>query len=287
MGFSYSDGVSPAQLAQVLQTHYLIGMCTVVLLRRPGHDWPVILGANRDEMRNRPWQPPARHWPERSDVVAGRDDLAGGTWMGLNDAGVVACILNRHGSLGPAPGKRSRGELVLEALDHANASDAASALADLDPLAYRPFNLVIADNREAWWLTLRASVAGAWVDRQPIPDGVSIFTAFDRNDRADQRIAAYGPRFEAAAAPDPDRNAWEDWKRLLAATEGGTEARAMSFQMANGFGTSSSSLLALPSPGQVFGKGRKRPVWLFAAGPPESTPFVPVDIVSGADIPAV
>ena len=23
-------------------------MCTVVILRRPGHRWPVILGANRD-----------------------------------------------------------------------------------------------------------------------------------------------------------------------------------------------------------------------------------------------
>ncbi len=262
-------------------------MCTVVLLRRPGHTWPVILGANRDEMANRPWKPPAHHWPDRPDVVAGLDELAGGTWMGLNDTGVAVCILNRHGSLGPVPGKRSRGELVLEALDHANATDAAEALADLDPLAYRPFNLVIADNREAWWLTLRASVPGAWVDKQKIPEGLSMFTAFDRNDPADQRIAHYKPLFETIPVPDPDHGDWEGWMGLLGSTDGGTEARAMSFQMPNGFGTSSSSLLALPSPEQIFKKDGKRPVWLFARGAPESAPFEPVDIDSTVLNPAV
>src|SRR3546814_18958070 len=66
---------------------------------------------------------------------------------------VVAAILNRRGSLGPAPGKRSRGELVLEALDHADALTAAEALAEQDPRAYRRFNLVVADNRNAYWLS--------------------------------------------------------------------------------------------------------------------------------------
>src|SRR5690606_35107376 len=163
----------------------------------------------------------------------------------------------RHGSLGPAPGKRSRGELVLEALDHPNAADAAEALADLDPQAYRPFNLVIADNRDAYWLTLRASVPGAWVDAQKIPERLSTFTALERDEPADVRIAHYKPLFETAPAPAPDRNDWGGWKRLMASTEGASEARAMSFQMPNGFGTSSSSLLALPSPEQAFGKGAK------------------------------
>ena len=42
-------------------------MCTLVILRRPGHAWPLILGANRDEMKDRPWSPPGRHWPDRPD----------------------------------------------------------------------------------------------------------------------------------------------------------------------------------------------------------------------------
>src|SRR5580693_2543958 len=127
-------------------------MCTLVILRRPGQDWPVIVAANRDEMVDRPWQEPARHWPDRPEAVAGRDVLAGGSWLGINDFGVVAGVLNRHGSLGPAPGQRSRGELVLEALDHADAKAAAAALGALEPAAYRTFNLIVADNIDAFWL---------------------------------------------------------------------------------------------------------------------------------------
>ena len=46
-------------------------MCTLVILRRPEAKWPLILAANRDELRSRPWRPPARHWQDRPDVVAG------------------------------------------------------------------------------------------------------------------------------------------------------------------------------------------------------------------------
>jgi hypothetical protein len=56
------------------------------------------------------------------------------------------------------------------------------------------------------------------------------------------------------------------------------EHTSMSFRMENGFGTSSSSLVALPSVANSHGPDRKRPIWLFAAGPPESAPFLPVDI---------
>ena len=59
-------------------------MCTVVILRRPGHDWPILLAANRDEMVDRPWQPPARHWPDRKNIRAGIDELAGGTFTVTN-----------------------------------------------------------------------------------------------------------------------------------------------------------------------------------------------------------
>ena len=70
-------------------------MCTLVILRRPEHLWPVVIGANRDEMIGRPALPPARHWPDRPEVVAGRDLLAGGSWLGVNDWGVAAAILDR------------------------------------------------------------------------------------------------------------------------------------------------------------------------------------------------
>jgi hypothetical protein len=248
-------------------------MCTVILLRRPDAPWPILIGANRDEMINRPWRPPGRHWDDRPNVVAGQDELAGGSWMGLNDEGVFAGILNRMGTLGPAAGKRSRGELVLEALDHADAVDAASALAELDPAAYRPFNMLIADNRDAFWL--RAD--GQTVRATPLAEGLFMLTAFELNDAAhDPRIQAFLPRFEAAPPPDPETGDWASWQDLLAAPvpPGSRDREAgLSFQLDNGFGTRSSALLALPA----MARSGVKPVFLFAPGPPDQTAYAPIE----------
>lgn len=243
-------------------------MCTVVILRRPDHRWPVLFAANRDEMSDRPWQPPGRHWDDRPNVVAGLDELAGGSWLGLNDEGVAAAILNRIGTLGPLAGKRSRGELVLEALDHADAVDAADALIDLDPRSYRPFNMVIADNRDAFWL--RAD--GETMRAIPLNEGISMITAFDLNDPADARIRTFLPRFSDEVPPDPDGNDWHGWQKLLAtrAPHGLQDREAgLSFQLPNGFGTRSSSLIALPS----VDHPEIDPVFLFAPGPPDEVHF--------------
>jgi len=259
-------------------------MCTLILLRRPDHDWPVLLAANRDEMIDRPWAPPGRHWADRPEVVAGLDHMAGGSWMGLNDHGVVAAILNRRGSLGPAAGKRSRGELVLEALDHADAVSAAEALAELRPAAYRSFNLVVADNRDAYWLRNRGEENSRVVEVQPMPEGLSMLTAYDLNDTASPRMARHLPAFQAAPAPAPDDQDpaggdWSAWQRLLAETDPGSEA-AMSVER-GGFQTVCSSLLALPAPPQALNERPRRPVWLFAPGRPDRSEFRPLPDLTG------
>lgn len=272
-------------------------MCSVVILYRPGERWPLLLGANRDEMLDRPWDPPARHWPDRPGVVAGRDRLAGGSWLGMNDEGVVAGILNRVNSLGPQPGRRSRGELVLEALDHADAADAAWALADLDPTAYRGFNMVIADNRNAFWLRNpgEADPVGKveGIEVMPLPAGLSMITAHDRNDvAASPRIRSFLPRFQAAAPPDPEADDWSSWEALLACRDTvtpGIPYDAMAIVSDVGFGTSSSSLIGLAAPGLaapgmaapgVAGgpAGGPRRIWRFAAGLPGCVPYRPVEL---------
>jgi hypothetical protein len=275
-------------------------MCTVVILRRLGEAWPLLLAANRDEARSRPWCPPGRHWPDRADVVAGMDELAGGSWLGINDYGVVAAVLNRVGSLGPAAGKRSRGELVLEALDHAAARAAASALSDLNPDAYRPFNLIVADAREAYWLRHAGGLPGfgfrtaqgEWrevapihltgemrdgafghggavgaIQCHPIPDGLSMITARDLNDAGSPRLRHYLPRFERAPVPDPEADDWDGWVELMAARESpdGDSRNAMGIVTEGDYGTVCSSLVALSASG--------RTVMKFAAGLPGEAPF--------------
>lgn len=252
-------------------------MCTVVILRRPDHAWPLIVGANRDEMAGRPWDPPARHWPDRENVVAGIDRLAGGTWMGMNDEGVVAGILNRRDSLGPDPRLRSRGEVVLEALDHADAVEAAQALADLDGRAYRSFNLFVADNRDAYWLRSLGPSSGGRIEVKEIPPGLSMLTAYDMDDPASDRIAWFRPKFDAVPAPEPDEADWDAWQDLLASRDHAPDADsrdAMRVITDFGFGTLSSSLLALPS----MDRPEVKPVWLFANGAPGETDFIPVEM---------
>lgn len=249
-------------------------MCTVVLLRRPGHDWPLLLAANRDESVARPWDPPARHWPDREDVRAGRDQEAGGTWLGLNDHGLVAAVLNRSGSLGPAADKRSRGELPLEALDHAEAREAAEALSGLEASAYRSFNLVIADNREAFWI--KGEGQGK-VTMAPLRDGVTVLTAHDPNDvQASPRARLYLPTFESTPAPDPATGDWNSWEALLASRNKAPGEHdpnaAIHVETDWGFGTVSSSLIALPAPGATDNK----PVWRFARAWPDREAYTDV-----------
>ncbi|HYB10748.1 MAG TPA: NRDE family protein [Alphaproteobacteria bacterium] len=253
-------------------------MCTIVVLLRPGQPWPVLIAANRDEMLERPWKPPAEHWPDRPGVVAGLDVLAGGSWLGINREGVVAAALNRRHSLGPQTGMRSRGELVLEALDHADAANAAEALSAIDPTAYRTFNFVVADNSGGFWLRNLGTDGPGKVEPFPLAAGMSMITAFDLNDPASLRIRDNLPRFQAAALPDPDSGDWGAWQALLARRSDGKSEIEHEGDMCvvtdRGFGTSSSSLIALPSP-QKLGV---RPIWLFAPGRPDRTPFAPVPL---------
>ncbi len=238
-------------------------MCTVILLLRPGHPWPVLIAANRDERLDRPWDAPGAYWPERPGVVAGRDRLGGGTWMAMH-GGLVAAVLNRPGSLGPTPGKLSRGGLPLMALGHGSAAAAADALLALDGAAYRGFNMVVADRHSAHFVRgLGYGRPEGWA----LPPGLHMVTSHDPNDLDSPRTRTHLPRFAAAAVPDPARGDWAAWQALLADRSGAPEA-ALNVPPRDGFGTVCSSLVGLPTEGA--------PVWLFAAGPSNREAFRPV-----------
>ena len=220
-------------------------MCTVIIATQASQPWPLLLAANRDEMLGRLWLPPGRHWPAQPDVVAGQDALGGGTWLGLNDAGIVATVLNRPGTLGPESGKRSRGELPLLALRHSTAAAAASQLASMDAAPWRSFNLVVADREGAWFL--RGTGAGPVTARR-LTAGTHMVTAHDPDDMASLRVARHLSLFRAAPLPAPPD--WRAWPALLADAEGPREA-ALHVPALAGFGTVTSTLIGI-GPGRVF-----------------------------------
>jgi hypothetical protein len=221
-------------------------------------------------MIDRRSKPPGRHWADRAEVVAGLDLFAGGSWLGLNDWGVAAAILNRHGSLGPAAGLRSRGELVLEALDHADAARAAEALSHLDPSAYRTFNLIVADNRDGFWL--RHADTGR-IEIRPLKAGLSIIAAGEIDDLRTRRLELALPAFRAWPPPDPDKADWEGWQDLLGSTSAppGEPANAAMRFRTDGYGTVSSALIALPA--AAVASPERRPVFRYAEWLPSETPW--------------
>lgn len=243
-------------------------MCTVILLHRPGHAWPLLLAANRDERLDRAWDPPRDWWADRPGLVGGRDRSAGGTWMALGPRGVLAAVLNRPGSLGPAPGKRSRGELPLVAAAEADAAAAMRRLAGLPAEDWRPFNMVVADSQHAYFL--RGLGAGA-VEVAGLPAGISMVTAHDPNDPDSPRIRRHLRAFRGAAPPDPTTHDWRSWEALLADdTPDPVDGAAAMLNIAPtaGFGTVCASLLAIDRGG--------RATWRFCAGRPAPGAFVQV-----------
>lgn len=168
--------------------------------------------------------------------------------MAVGRSGVVAAILNRPGSLGPAAGKRSRGVLPLMAAGQPSARDAAGQIAGLDAGKWRPFNLVVADREEAFFL--RALGAGQ-PECRALPSGISMVTAHDPNDRGSPRIRRHLPRFQAAPPPEPKHGDWAAWEALLADDSIGPAgvADALHVPPLNGFGTVCSSLLAFGAGG--------------------------------------
>lgn len=240
-------------------------MCTVVLMKRSDHPWPVMLAGNRDERLDRLWDPPRAWWPDQPGVIAGRDRSGGGTWMGVNRHRVVAVVLNRRGSLGPAPGKRSRGELPLLALEHGSAKAAACAIAALDGAQWRSFNMVVADATGAAFF-----LRGLGADRpelMQLADGLHMITSRDPDDLTSERVARHLPRFRAAPAPDADD--WAAWRAII--TDGsGSAAEQINVVPRGGYATVCSSLLGLPQEGP--------PVWHFTSSPPDATTYRTVDL---------
>lgn len=253
-------------------------MCTLVILYRPGHPWPLLLAGNRDEMRDRPTSPPGRHWPDQPNVVAGLDHLGGGTWMGINPQGVVAVVMNREGTLGPAADKKSRGDLVLQALNHTSSSAAAKALKSINPDHYRAFNLFIGDKRSCHWIRNKDVDIPHKLCPFKIEPGLHMLASRELDDLSDPRIKRWLPHFLNAEPPEPEHQQWESWRLLLAerATPDSPDGHdAMNMDLPMGFGTVSSSLIALPDSAEFA-----QPIWLYANGAPDHATFNAVNIES-------
>lgn len=123
-------------------------MCTVLLRLDPDGEWPLLLGAIRDEFVERAWDPPALHWDGPfADLIGGRDQRAGGTWLAVDpSARAVAALLNAGKREDPEDDvpRPTRGNLALRILTDQGLPD--------DTSGYDRFHLLRAtlDAAELW-----------------------------------------------------------------------------------------------------------------------------------------
>ncbi|HVP67540.1 MAG TPA: NRDE family protein [Anaeromyxobacteraceae bacterium] len=150
-------------------------MCTLAVAFQVDARWPLVVAANRDERKDRPWE----DWGLRTRegalaVLAPRDLVAGGTWIGVNAGGVFSGITNYHlpATSGPDPSRRSRGEIVSSALARQTAREARRSLGALAAGAYNPFHLLVADAESAflWWYD------GESAEFEDLPPGLHVVT---------------------------------------------------------------------------------------------------------------
>lgn len=118
-------------------------MCLISIAWKMHGQYPLAIAANRDEFTARDSQ--ALHQWQDSKIIAGRDSLAGGTWMGFHPNGRFAMLTNiRHPDYFK-PNIHSRGALIVALLTHE--PDLESGLANLkaDYQRYSGFNLLVGD----------------------------------------------------------------------------------------------------------------------------------------------
>jgi hypothetical protein len=155
-------------------------MCTVTAVP---YDGGVRLLCNRDERRTRlPANPPQIHVLSGQRALFPQDPQGGGTWIGVNEAGVAVALLNLRPAFSTRGGlpQRSRGLIVLELLRCTSLDQAISAANSLDTDLFGPFRVVVVHGRQ---LAVAASSGTGVIEcAQRSLDAPALFTSSSLGD---------------------------------------------------------------------------------------------------------
>jgi hypothetical protein len=236
-------------------------VCLLALRWRVVPGAPVVLAANRDESHDRPFDPPRVHGGP-VPFLAPVDLRAGGSWLGMNAAGLVAAVTNRPQRETVAT-RRSRGLLLLDAL-RAPSLDRLRAALDAhlrgQRALYNNFHL------------LAAAADGAFVVRYD--DGWTEVTDLEEGDHFLTNEDDLGePRVETVAGAPAAGPAAEAGRLAAALGEHGPvlPGGRAPCKHGEGRGTVSASVMALPP------EGVRGAVFRFAAGAPCTAPWLDLD----------
>jgi uncharacterized protein with NRDE domain len=142
-------------------------MCLLVAIHRVHPSAALLVAANRDELLDRPATAMTVLRDEDPRILGGRDEVAGGTWLAVNELGLFAALTNRpSGNRDPA--KRSRGEWPVFLAGFASPLEAASAFVDrYDPADFNPGWILVGNGRELVYIDMNTDGRGRPIELEP------------------------------------------------------------------------------------------------------------------------
>ena len=226
-----------------------------MLAWRVSPDYPLIVAANRDEFFDRPTAP-AAFWGDQPNVLAGRDNAAGGTWMGITRNLRFAALTNVRESRDTFnPDAPSRGKLVSEFLSARRRPDTYSKSVSRLGSQYNGLNLLVADREMMYYYCNRGNTL------KELPPGIygvsnhALDTPWPKLESAREsftRSVSKMPDYEAifemlnddSPAPDellPETGVGVEWERVLSSI----------FVKSANYGTRSSTIVAVRADNSV------------------------------------
>ena len=235
-------------------------MCLLVVASQVVAEEPLIVGANRDEVLDRPSTSVTVLDEGPPRVVGGRDELSGGTWLAVNEHGVCAGLTNQPLGDAKDPSKRSRGELPRELARHATAAEAVAALLRaFRPADYNGSWLLVGDRTSLFFVDFTGSGDGLAVE---LPPGFHVLENRALGETS-PKVDLVRETLDSTPTPDGDEVVGA-FRRILADhrnPEGEERPNAANCVHLESFGTRSSCLVRVPA-------GTAAPRLWVADGPP-------------------
>ncbi|KXH87065.1 NRDE family protein [Sporosarcina sp. HYO08] len=125
-------------------------MCLITLHLKEHPIYKLIVAANRDEFYNRPTAP-AHFWEDEPTILAGRDLLKGGTWLGVTKTGKFAALTNFRAPSEMMPKEKSRGEIVSNYLKNQIAPKDYLENIQKDQHLYPGFNILVGNPDDLYY----------------------------------------------------------------------------------------------------------------------------------------
>ncbi len=119
-------------------------MCLIAFAWNTHPRYKFIFASNRDEFYKRQTRS-ADFWEENSQLLAGKDLEAGGTWLGLTKTGKFTALTNYRDPLNIRKNTPSRGELTTDFLTGSDDAQVYLERIAAKAEAYNGFNLLTAD----------------------------------------------------------------------------------------------------------------------------------------------